>query len=89
MKVPLLVEKYLEHLRHERRASPNTCKARHYILQKLAGYLAARGLPPEETDIGAVDTRTLRSFLAFLRTEKGYQAGTIANIITVLRSLFD
>jgi integrase/recombinase XerC len=79
------VAAFLDHLRVERNASPNTLKSYGDDLSLFCAYLAgARGEPVDPT---AVDPRRLRAFSAWL-TGRGYAPSTVARRLACLRSFY-
>jgi integrase/recombinase XerC len=79
------VAAFLDHLRNERQASPNTVCAYEVDLIQFSAYLdEALG---EGADPTRVDSRRLRSFTVWLGT-KGYAASTVARRLASLRSFF-
>ena len=73
---------YLEHLKHERNASPHTINSYRGDLSQLARYLECRKL-----SLADVDNVVLRGFLASLY-EKRDKKSTIARKLAAIRSFF-
>jgi integrase/recombinase XerC len=84
-----LVHRYLEHLAHERRASPETLRAYENDLLYFHEFLARDflGKDPAEVRPEEVDSLAVRSFLAAL-TRKGLSKRSQARTLSAVRSLF-
>ena len=79
------LERFEQHLRHERRASPQTVRAYRGDLSRLLEYLRDRG-HPGAGDVRAVDHLALRGFLAD-RLRRG-SARSGARALSAVRSFF-
>jgi integrase/recombinase XerC len=63
------VEAWLEHLAHERRASPRTLEAYGFAARRYVAFMEKhRGGPASLADLGTISAAELRAWLAFLRT---------------------
>lgn len=71
---------FLDHLRSEKNVSPHTVRAYLSDLEQLADFLG-------DTDVGAVDHRTLRRFVAHLMVLKERKS-SIARKLSAVRSFF-
>jgi integrase/recombinase XerC len=81
---------FLDHLRTERNASPNTLRSYEDDLTVFARFLAeSQGLDPEreEADPTAADAKRLRRYAAWLGG-RGYAASTVARRLASLRSFY-
>jgi integrase/recombinase XerC len=82
------VRAFLDHLAHERNASPNTLKSYEEDLSQFSQFLAGLdGVEPDEADPTAADARRLRRFSAWL-SGQGYAASTVARRLASLRSFY-
>jgi len=77
------LEKFFEHLRHERRLSPHTEKAYRQDLTRLQRFCDRRGID----DWTALDTRQARVFPAELH-QRGLSPGSIQRILSSARALY-
>jgi len=84
-----LIHRYLEHLAHERRASPETLRAYEKDLLGFHEFLARDFLGKEPGDVRPeeVDPLAVRSFLAAL-TRQGLSKRSQARTLSAVRSLF-
>jgi integrase/recombinase XerC len=84
-----LIHRYLEHLAHERRASPQTLRAYEKDLLEFHEFLARDFLAkdPNEVRPAEVDALAVRSFLAAL-TGRGLSKRSQARTLSAVRSLF-
>lgn len=84
-----LIHRYLEHLAHERRASPETLRAYEKDLLYFHEFLARDflGKDPGEVRPEEADALAVRSFLAAL-TRKGLSKRSQARTLSAVRSLF-
>jgi integrase/recombinase XerD len=86
--VAVEAERYLDHLAVERGLSENTLAAYRRDLRRYVGFLGHRDLE----DPGAVDERTVRSFVASLSasthgpTDAPYRATSVARTLSAVRS---
>lgn len=86
--VPVLVDRYLDHLTVERGLSPHTLSAYRRDLRRYVGFLAGRGV----AGIRDVEPATVRSFLASISAathgddERPYAATTVARTLSSVRS---
>ena len=76
------IRAFLDHLRHERNASPHTIDGYRRDLVQLQNYLTKKGV-----DIGSADDIILRGFMATLY-EKGDKKSTVARKLAAIRSFF-
>ena len=84
-----LIHRYLEHLAHERRASPETLRAYEKDLLTFHEFLSRDflGKDPGEVRPAEVDSLAVRSFLAHL-TRGGLSKRSQARTLSAVRSLF-
>ncbi|MCH9806758.1 MAG: tyrosine recombinase XerC [Alphaproteobacteria bacterium] len=84
-----LIAGWLDHLAHERGSSAHTLSAYQRDLMQFAGFLAGRlGRPAMLSDLGDVDTRTFRSFMAS-RRQAGVQSRSLSRTLSAIRSFFN
>jgi len=79
------IERYLDHLRAEKGASPHTLRAYATDLTQFRGYLEQE--PDGEPAVDQVDHRLIRRFLATLQRSR--TASTTARKLSSIRGLFD
>jgi len=81
-----LTERFLNYLVVERNFSPHTLRSYQEDVQQFVAFLARYSpcLPP---DAAAIDTKTIRAYLAILRRH-GYAPSSIARKLASLRSFF-
>ncbi|MFH1810973.1 MAG: tyrosine recombinase XerC [Pseudomonadota bacterium] len=82
------VQLFIEHLEHERRASPQTVRAYRNDLEQLCSYLEQRALPGA-TDPARLDHIALRGYLAWrlVETSSRTTARSLSAVRTFLRHL--
>lgn len=78
------IERFIDHLRGERGASPHTVRAYGADLRQFDAFLSEASPTP---DLGRVDHRMVRSFLA--RVSADVSRSTAARKLSSLRSFFD
>ncbi len=82
------VTAFLDHLKVERNASPNTVKSYEDDLTQFCLFLdESQGLEPDEADPTEADAKRLRRYSAWLNG-KGYAASTVARRLASLRSFY-
>lgn len=77
------VESFLLHIAHVRKLSPNTCASYRRDLAHFIDFLGRAGIE----DLGLIDHRTLRSFLANQQA-RGYARSSVARRSACVRSFF-
>lgn len=85
MNLRQLIESYMEYLKYEQLASPNTIPVRLADLNKFCRFMQRE---KKIEDIREIKTHHLRSYISYLRTEEGYQPASICNIISGLRAFY-
>lgn len=82
------LEAWLDHLRHERASSPNTLEAYARDIQQFADFLKADlGREALLADLGTLDTRVFRRFMA-ARRRRGIQSRSLSRTMSALRAFF-
>jgi integrase/recombinase XerC len=82
------VRDFLDHLKLERNASPNTLKSYEVDLVQFCEFLSATpALDPDAADPITADAKRLRRYAAWLNG-RGYAPGTIARRLASLRSFY-
>ncbi len=83
-----LLEKFLNYMIIERRASPHTIRNYRHDIEQAVGYGARyKGINPADLSPEAFDSWTLRRYLADLHLQ-GRSRGTISRHLAALRSFF-
>ncbi len=77
------LDAFLEHLRLEKDASPHTIRSYRNDLQEFLAFLARE----DRADIGEVDSRFVRRFLAGLH-QRGLERSSVARKLSAVRSYF-
>lgn len=87
--VRTVVESWLAHLRGERGLSEATCIAYERDLRQFHEWLARRlGAEPTLADLGHLDLRTFRAFIA-ARRKDGIDGRSLARSLSAMRQLFN